>query len=63
MNKKDYYKAQGLLEAGKLLDYNQQIALMAFADTLVCLIEETTEDGENGDLYGTEGWEHAIGWD
>lgn len=62
MQKKEYFKAQGTLEAGKQLDYETQVALMAFTDSLLGLIEQSTEDID-GDLYGTEGWEHAIGWE
>lgn len=61
MNKSDYYRAQGRLEAGKELSYQEQISLMAFTDSLVGLIESSADDWD--DLYGTEGWEHAIGWD
>lgn len=62
MNKKEFYKAQGKLSAGVGLDYDEQGQLMSFAETLVSIIEETEADtGEY--IFGTEGWEHAIGWE
>lgn len=62
MNKKDFYKAQGALESGTQLSLMSQIELMAFADMLVGMIEQVTEDTD-GDFFGTEGWEYAIGWE
>lgn len=61
MNKKEFYKAQGKLESGKELDQETVIDLMAFTETLLCVIEEAEDN--NGDVFGTEGFEHAIGWD
>ncbi len=58
MNKKEFYKAQGKLEGGKTLTLEEQINLMAFADMLVGQIEDYYDEG---DEFGTEGWEHWIG--
>jgi hypothetical protein len=61
MNQKQFYKAQTQLECGKELTHEQQLALMNLCETCITLIEEACED--DGDMFGTEGWEHAIGWD
>jgi hypothetical protein len=63
MNKKDYYKLWGRVEAGRTeFSADEIYDLLNFTDSLINLIEQSTEDID-ADLYGTEGWEHAIGWD
>jgi hypothetical protein len=62
MNKKEFYRVQGLLEAGCTPSLETVNQLFNFAVDLLDLIEQSTEDID-ADLYGTEGWEHAIGWD
>lgn len=61
MNKKDYYKLLGKLEAGGDIDIDEVYELANFTDTILNLIKESAEDAP--DFYGTEGWEHAVGWD
>ena len=61
MNKKDFYKAQGKLEAGKELTHIEQTELISFAEMLYDMMDELQSD--EGDVWGTEGLDHAIGWD
>ncbi len=60
MNKKDFYRAQGKIDAGGVLTTYEQSELMDFASKLVNNIEAYCDDG---DEFGTEGWEHWIGWE
>ncbi len=62
MNKKDFYRLLGKIENGKVPDYEEVQELAAFAEHLVDFIEDAT-DYLDGDCFGTEGWEHAIGWE
>ena len=61
MNKKEFYKLVARLEDGMNVPPESLIDLAYFAQKLVDIIEEAEDN--NGDVFGTEGWEHAIGWD
>ena len=61
MNKKDYFKLAGKLESGGSATHEDAMALFYLTLNLLELIESAAED--EGDIFGTEGWEHAIGWE
>lgn len=62
MDKEEYYKLWGKIDSGYVANEDEVFKLLNFTDSLISLIETTAEDG-GGDVFGTEGWEHAIGWD
>lgn len=62
MTKEEYHRLQGKLDAGGLATNEEALSLAGFCEGLICVIENAAEEID-GDLFGTEGWEHAIGWD
>lgn len=59
MNKKQFYKIIGKVGAGIALPQSEVEQLAQFAEELIDKIEDWEED----DNFGTEGWEHRVGWD
>lgn len=61
MDKKAYYKLAGKLETGYAATPEEAMALYVLTIELMELCDGAME--YEGDIFGTEGWEHAIGWE
>lgn len=58
MNEKQFNICIGKIMAGKALDEDDA---HEFVDTLSD-IESLLDDGDQDDVFGTEGWRHCLGW-
>lgn len=61
LNKQEYYKLAGKLESGGDATPEEVMDLYVLTIELLELIEGVQD--EEPDIFGTEGYEHAIGWD
>lgn len=50
------------LRKNKLSDEEAQ-QCASIIDNFVEMCDELQNDGENGDIFGTEGWQHHVGID
>ena len=58
LSKEQFYAFLGYLE-GRMADDERTIPFITTVQEIISMVEEASQD----DFYGSEGWEHRMGWD